>query len=265
MIRRVISRMTLRATGPARAGLAIAVSRHYEPVGERLSVTQSGRELELREVGDLHGGRLHQVDLAEGDVEISYAAEIGAGAPDEAIALDAWRYLRPSRYCESDALTPVARAEFADAGADPRALLDAVTAWVGSHLDYVPGSSLPTDGATQTLLAREGVCRDYAHLVVALLRALDVPARVAGVYAPGLAPMDFHAVAEALVDGAWLAADATGLAPRASLVRIATGRDAADTAFLTTHGADVDLVELEVTATADELPTDDPAQAVRIA
>ncbi len=72
---------------------------------------------------------------------------------------------------------------------------------------YVTGSSGPTDGAVDTLLAGRGVCRDYAHLAVALRRAMEIPARMAAVYAPGLDPMDFHAVAEALVEGAWYVAD----------------------------------------------------------
>src|SRR6202020_3043468 len=101
-------------------------------------------------------------------------------------------------------------------------LLAAVSSCVGTKLSYVPCSSGPTDGAVQTLLRRQGVCRDYAHLVVALLRALDGPARMGAVYAPGLQPMAFHAVAEALVDGHWRVVDATLLAPRASLLRIAT-------------------------------------------
>ena len=147
------------------------------------------------------------------------------------------RYRRPSRYCESDTPGPTARAEFG--GLAGRELLAAVSSWVGSRLAYVPGASAPTDGAVQTLLDRQGVCRDYAHLVIALLRALDVPARLVSVYAPGLSPMDFHAVAEACVDGAWHVVDATTLAPRSTLLRIATGRDACDTAFLTSHGAAV--------------------------
>src|SRR6202034_389044 len=106
-------------------------------------------------------------------------------------------------------------------------------------------------GAVETLLLRQGVCRDYAHLVVALLRALDVPARLTAVYAPGLQTMDFHAVAEALVDHQWRVVDATLLAPRASLIRIATGRDAADTAFMSSYGGAVELIETQVTAVSD--------------
>ena len=120
-------------------------------------------------------------------------------------------YVRPSRYCESDSLGPTAASEFAGlTGID---LLQAVITWVNQKLMYVTGSSLPTDGAVRTLLGRQGVCRDFAHLSIALLRALNVPARLAAVYAPGLSPMEFHAVAEAFVDGAWLVVDATTRAP----------------------------------------------------
>jgi transglutaminase-like putative cysteine protease len=92
------------------------------------------------------------------------------------------------------------------------------------------------------------VCRDYAHVVIALLRAMDVPARYAACYAPGLRPMDFHAVAEAYHDGSWYVIDATRLANRRSLVRIATGRDAADCAFLSYHGGHVGLQRMRVDA-----------------
>ncbi len=101
------------------------------------------------------------------------------------------------------------------------------------------------------------MCRDFAHLVAALLRSLDVPARLVAVYAPGLDPMDFHAVAEAYIGGSWYVVDATTLAPRGSLLRISTGRDASDTAFLSVYGGVVNFREVEVLATVDVLPTDD--------
>ena len=116
-------------------------------------------------------------------------------------------YLRPSRYAESDKFFGFAATEFGGY-IDSATLLEKVSSWVGSRLNYVPGSSDPIDGAADTLLAGAGVCRDYAHLVVALLRAVKVPARVVSVYAPGLYPMDFHAVAEAFVEGQWPVVDA---------------------------------------------------------
>ena len=137
-------------------------------------------------------------------------------------------------------------------------LLHSVIGWVNQKLMYVTGSSLPTDGAVRTLLGRQGVCRDFAHLSIALLRALNVPARLAAVYAPGLSPMELHAVAEAFVDDAWWVVDATQRAPRQSLLRVATGRDAADTAFLTNVGPATTLKDLQVTAVVDQFELDKP-------
>ena len=99
---------------------------------------------------------------------------------------------------------------------------------LGERLSYVSGSSGPTDDAIDTLLSGQGVCRDSAHLSVTVCRTLAIPARFVSVYAAGLAPMDFHAVFEAAVDGHWHLFDATGIAPRPSMTRVATGRDAAE-------------------------------------
>ena len=148
---------------------------------------------------------------------------------------------------------------------DHAELLAAVTRWVGGALVYVPGSSGPMDGASQTMNYGAGVCRDYAHLVAAMLRARGVAARVVAVYAPGCFPMDFHAVVEANVAGRWQVVDATLMAPRQSFVRIATGRDAADTAFMSNNGGVVILDTSIVTAVVDgELPRDDITGLVQL-
>ncbi|WP_194383592.1 transglutaminase-like domain-containing protein [Microbacterium luteum] len=256
MQRDVSAHVALDVTGPAELVFAIAVSRHHAP-DETLKVTVDGASVPVDELPDAHGTRLHRVRCETGHLELFYEASVsGTGDPDVATDTDLVTYLRPSRYAESDALAPTAVAEFAGVAAGAP-LLTAVSSWVGTRLAYEPGSSLPTDGAVRTLLARRGVCRDYAHTCVALLRALGVPARLVAVYAPGLDPMDFHAVAEAWVDGAWHVVDATTLAPRSTLLRIATGRDAADTAFLTVTRGGAALASMEVTATADALPDDD--------
>jgi transglutaminase-like putative cysteine protease len=263
--RRVGARLVVQASRPVEMVLQVAVSGMTGTrIDEDLAITCDGEPVKAAEVA-MAGGRAHFLTVDPGRVVISYAATVDgtAAAPDVTDA-DRFTFLRPSRYAESDRLAAVARAEFAGISPGPD-LLAAVSSWVGTQLSYVPGSSGPTDGAVETLLLRQGVCRDYAHLVVALLRALDIPARLAAVYAPGLQPMDFHAVAEALIGGAWRVVDATLLAPRASLVRIATGRDAADTAFLSTYGGPARLLEMEVTAVIDgPLPGDDVTALVTI-
>jgi transglutaminase-like putative cysteine protease len=253
--------------------LSIAVAGVHQLDSESLVVELDGRPVQVDEIGAAVGARLHEIPtVPPGLLTIQYRASVQASdiAVEDALstppaieALERITYLRPSRYCESDRLAPVARAEFA--GLKGHDLLATVADWVGARLTYVSGSSRPTDGAVATFLAREGVCRDFAHLVVAFLRACDVPARVVSVYAPGLDPMDFHAVAEAHVDGAWHVVDATRLAPRSSMVRIATGRDAADIAFMTVSGGIVDLNRMEVFAVAQpDLPMDDGIQLVQL-
>jgi transglutaminase-like putative cysteine protease len=263
MLRNVSTHLELSISGRTNMVLSLAVAQGNLLGSERLVLVLDGERLRPRELVDRHGSRLHEVIATAGRMTIDYEAAIrGQAASAPVDPLDLIVYLRPSRYCESDTLTPTARSEFS--GLSGTELLTAVATWVRERLYYVPGSSRVTDGAVGTLLARQGVCRDYAHLVIALLRGIDVPARMAAVYAPGLSPMDFHAVAEAYVDGTWQTVDATGLAPRESLVRISTGRDAADTAFLTNHWADLTLLDLQVLAIVDELPIDDPAVLVEL-
>jgi transglutaminase-like putative cysteine protease len=172
--------------------------------------------------------------------------------------------VRPSRYCPSDLLEAFAEAELG-LPSDPADRGRIVGDWVHGRLRYELGSSGPLDTAVETLLAGRGVCRDFAHLTVALCRTVGVPARLASVYAPGLSPMDFHAVAEVAAGDRWEVVDATRLAPRQSLVRIATGRDAADTAFSTTIGGSAELLAYSVTAFVhDDFPVDDHRSAIAL-
>ena len=183
--------------------------------------------------------------------------------PDE-LDIEKLTYLRQSRYCPSDRLSAFAAHELGDLGPGPE-LLTAVGEWVGERLSYEEGSSGPLDSAVDSLFAGRGVCRDFAHLAITMLRALGVPARLVAVYAPGLTPMDFHAVVEAHVDGGWWVLDPTRLAPRSSLLRVSTGRDAADTAFLTVLDGQAALFYTEIVAFTDgDLPTDDHTGLVRL-
>ncbi|MBJ8348549.1 transglutaminase family protein [Antrihabitans sp. YC2-6] len=235
-------------------------------VTESLSFVLGGEPVTAQEIIGLHGTRIHKFAAGVGNLQVNYRATVdGRAALDEPTELDRSVYLRPSRYAESDKFFGFAAKEFGEFS-DSATILAKVSSWVRSRMFYVPGSSDPIDGASDTLLAGAGVCRDYAHLVVAFLRAVNVPARVVAVYAPGCVPMDFHSVAEAYVDGVWRVVDATGLAPRQTLVRIATGRDSADTAFLDNHGGDIWLNNVWVTAVVEgNLPDDDVTELVSIA
>ena len=267
MERSVSARLVFRTAPNTKVAMAIAAARNsgYSSFDETLSVTAGGNEVPLTEIADHHGGRFHYMEFTEpAEVTVEYSATVaGRGEPEEASLADRIRYVRPSRYAESDRLLPTAYAEFE--GVQGAGLLHAVRNWVNGELRYLSGSSRGTDGAVETLLSRRGVCRDFAHLAIALLRSKDIPARLAAVYAPGLSPMDFHAVAEAYVEGAWHVIDPTGLAPRESMLRITAGRDSSDTAFLSTVGGSLVLNQLRVTAVVDgDLPGEDPSRLVAL-
>lgn len=149
-------------------------------------------------------------------------------------------YLYPSRYCQSDRLQKFALAEFGHLPAG-YARVNAIAEWVRQRITFQPQTSTPTTSAVDTLIERVGVCRDFAHVMVALCRALTIPARfTTGIdygAAAALGPPDFHAYVEVFLGGRWYICDASGLATPMGLVRLGTGRDAADVAFATIFGA----------------------------
>ncbi|MBK5332578.1 MAG: transglutaminase family protein [Ilumatobacteraceae bacterium] len=233
---------------------------------EQLAVTLDGQAVAVEEVQVEHGGRVHLIRCGAGQLAVDYHAIVRRALPADQPPTLAERLfaVRPSRYCPSDLLEAFAEAELnmpADLADRGRMVGD----WVSGRLRYELGSSGPFDTAVDTLLAGRGVCRDFAHLTVALCRTVGVPARLASVYAPGVFPMDFHAVAEVATPDRWEVVDATRLAPRQSLVRIATGRDAGDTAFSTTLDGSAELITAGVTAFVHgDLPIDDITSAVTL-
>jgi transglutaminase-like putative cysteine protease len=227
----------------------------------------------VSELATFRGGRMHVVSADAGRLTISYEASIrpgpAPGPPDPTgkvvVDAEAIAALRQSRYCESDAMGGFAAVELAGLESDPHVACS-VAAWVFERLGYRPGSSDTLDTAVDTLLAGFGSCRDFSHLTIALCRALGLPARLVAVYAPGLSPMDFHAVVEARRGTGWEVLDPTRLAPRSSLTRIATGRDAADTAFATTLSGQAELLSSNVSTVVDgDLPADDHVAPVSLA
>jgi transglutaminase-like putative cysteine protease len=251
----------LQVTTPAEIVLQVAAAGPDALVIEELlSASLNGELIPYEELPGAAGGRQHVLRAGRGRLLVVYEAKVSRDPVGDAQVVtlrDRVDALRPSRYCPSDRLSGFAGSRF---GREPSALdkVRAICAYVNQHTRYVSGSSSGTTDAVDTLVSGQGVCRDFAHLVAALCRAVDVPARVTGVYAPGLSPMDLHAVVETDIDGRWQVWDATRLAPRPSLVRIATGRDAADTAFATVLSGNAELTNLEVTAVAGgRLPMDD--------
>jgi transglutaminase-like putative cysteine protease len=183
-------------------------------------------------------------------------------------------FLYPSRYCESDKLNSFAMAQFGQLW-QGYGRVQAICDWVQRNVQFASGSSSGTTSAVDTLQLRRGVCRDAAHLMIALCRAVNIPARfTTGLdYGadPALGPPDFHAYVEAWLAGRWYIFDPSGTAIPEGFVRLASGRDAADSAYASIFGDVVPIWrKLHIEArpgaggmlrlpahTADALSTDD--------
>ena len=148
-------------------------------------------------------------------------------------------YLYPSRYCQSDRLHRLAVKEFGHLW-QGYGRVQAIRDWVQNRVTFRSNSSTGNTTAVDTLVEEVGVCRDFTHLMVALCRAINIPARFAtGIdYGadPVLGPTDFHAYVEVYLGDRWYIFDASGAAIPMGFVRFGTGRDAADSAFATIFG-----------------------------
>ena len=144
-------------------------------------------------------------------------------------------YLNPSRYCQSDKLYKFAADKFATIENTYEKVI-AVRDWIFNNVAYSAGHTTPQTSAFDTVTELIGVCRDFAHLGIAICRALTIPARYYTGYAYQLQPPDFHACFEVYLGGHWLIVDATKLVPVNGLVKIATGFDATDTALASSFG-----------------------------
>jgi transglutaminase-like putative cysteine protease len=149
------------------------------------------------------------------------------------------RYLVASRYCQADHMTSLAWREFGSI-APGYAQVQAVIDWVRARTRFQVGTSGVNTSSLETLKEGVGVCRDFAHLTIALLRALNYPSRfvTAVDYGadPSLGPPDFHAYVETFLGDRWYLFDPTGITTTTGLIRIGTGRDAADVSFATMFG-----------------------------
>lgn len=206
------------------------------------------------EFNDIFANRCQRVLLAPGENVIRYDAIVTVSpeldvirpnarqVPPQDLPPHLLRYTLPSRYAETDELLNFAWENFGKVPAGwERA--KAICDWVHKNVEYKLGSSFPDCSAADTILRRQGVCRDMAHVVVALCRAFNMPARYSVAYLPDIEvpddglPMDFHAYAEVWLDGGWQVFDPHDNIPRKGRIFIASGLDAADAAFATIYGA----------------------------
>lgn len=191
--------------------------------------------------------RLMRFEIQEGtSIKVSYKAtvdnfceikdygqleEIPVAKMDPAVM----PYLYPSRYCQSDKLYRLANHLFGHI-INPFEKVLALTDWIHQNVQYLSGTTNSQTSAYDTVTEQAGVCRDFAHLGIALCRALTIPARYFTGYAYRLKPADFHACFEAYIGSEWVLFDATKLVPLNGLIKIASGRDAADTAIANIFG-----------------------------
>ncbi|GAA0284186.1 transglutaminase family protein [Alteraurantiacibacter aestuarii] len=203
---------------------------------------------------------------SEGYFEVAYSAsvEVNRQVPDIAglgailphdLPGDCVKYLFDSRYCQGDRLHSFVYDNFGELTGGEK--VAAIRDWISREMVYEPGSSDARTTAIDSFVERRGICRDFAHVLIALCRAATIPARYVSCYAPGVNPPDFHAVAEVFLadptvpgGGAWYMVDATGMADPAKAVKIGVGRDAADVSFLTIFGpAQFNMSEVQVSET----------------
>jgi len=214
-----------------------------------------GDQLASEEFADVHGNVLHRVALQPGRHEIRHDALVAVSSlPDRHDLADATpaaphevpaailRYTLPSRYCESDKLTDFAWQQFGQVAQGlPRVL--AISDWLHRNVEYRYGSGRSDLSAWEVLQRRYGVCRDFAHALVALCRTFNLPARYVSGHLPDIGVpdpdnhMDFHAYAEVWLGGRWHTFDARFNVPRIGRIKVACGLDSVDGAFSTIYGA----------------------------
>jgi transglutaminase-like putative cysteine protease len=213
---------------------------------------------------DLYENRCERFTIDSGSSRIAYEAELLLTDPADVIEPDApetpvaslpdevLSFIMPSRFCLPDELGNDAWQRFGD-WAPGWARVQAIVDFVHGYLEFVPGASNPWTSAADAYRARQGVCRDFAHLAITFCRALNIPARYVFGYLPDVGvpppdePMDFAAWFEAYLDGRWHTFDARNNTPRVGRVVVGRGRDAVDVALITSFGS-VTLTGFQVRA-----------------
>ncbi len=213
-------------------------------------------KVQILEYTDSFGNLCQRLTAPEGEFFISSSSlvktteniDLGYGAPFieiQNLPNNIIPFLLPSRYCESDRLGQLAIEIIGDAR-DGYDQVASILEWVQSTVQYAPGSSYMSMSAVEVKQQGYGVCRDLAHLCIALCRAISIPARMVVGYLHELEPMDLHAWFDAYVGDRWYTFDPTLSSPRGGRVTIAYGRDASDVAVYTKFGPPVNFSSMDV-------------------
>jgi transglutaminase-like putative cysteine protease len=256
MTLRVGCSLSYEATGPATLLLNLKPrpNRNHAVVFEALAL---GNNLPSDEFTDSHGNQVCRIPLTPGTNHIRHDAivavssrpdnhDLPAGDPSTPADMPPgfFRYMLPSRYCDSDKLTNFAWEKFGHVEHGlPR--VTAISQWIHDNIEYRYMSGRTDLSAWDVLQRGYGVCRDFAHLAVALNRTFNVPARYVTGHMPDIGVpdpdnhMDFHAYAEVYVGGHWFTTDARFHTPRIGRIKISCGQDAVDGAFSTIYGGAV--------------------------
>ncbi len=196
------------------------------------------------------GNRYLRLQAGAGPLKVQYATTVALNhvmalpgqlseIPIARLPGSVLQYIYPSRYCQSDRLHKLAIREFGHLW-QGHSRVQAIQDWVRNRVTFKSGASTSSTSAMDTLIDQVGVCRDFAHLMIALCRAVNIPARFATGIDYGadiaLGPTDFHAYVEVYLGNRWYIFDPSGVAMPMGFVRFGTGRDAADTAFATLFG-----------------------------
>ncbi|MDB6139212.1 MAG: transglutaminase family protein [Verrucomicrobiaceae bacterium] len=211
------------------------------------------------EFADLYGNLCQRVVMPPGDFYLSVQYRVlvpevvdeDINAPlmlVQHLPTDVLHYLLPSRYCQSEEFSVLA-SSIAQKGPPTYQQVEKIRAWIHSNIVYEAGSSDTNTTALETADRMRGVCRDFAHLGIALCRAINVPARMVVGFLYQLQPMDLHAWFEAFIGGRWFTFDATENVTRGNRIVVAYGRDAADVALATMFGS-FTMLNMNVTVTA---------------
>lgn len=195
----------------------------------------------LRGVSQPGRTRLHLDALIDDDGAHDLRNPAAKEVPLAELPPETLQFLQPSRYCESDALSQFAWNQFG--GTTPGwSRAQAIVDFANRQIVFGYPNANIWRTAQSALNERVGVCRDYAHLAIALLRAMNIPARYCNGYMGDIgvpadpSPMDFNAWCEAYLDGVWYTFDARHNTPRIGRVIICRGMDAADCAMIHTFG-----------------------------